>query len=214
MANDTLIISGAKSTALEIAELASVLHPDWDIVHVVGDADPTEADGLVRVGQLEAFLKGMAGNVLGILSMADPAIREERRGLMKQHGIRPVSLIHPQTSIASSAEIGRGSYIAAGARISVNTRLGKHSMVNLNATFGHDAVCGEHCVINPGAAISGNVTIGDRVLIGANSFVHQGLSIGDDCQIDAMTHVSRDIPANHMATSRSLKVLPNLGRRS
>jgi sugar O-acyltransferase (sialic acid O-acetyltransferase NeuD family) len=214
MATDTLIIFGAKSTALEIAELASLIHPKWNIVHVVGDTDPTDSDGLVRVGQLGNFLKGLGGKKKGILSMADPAIREERRGLMKIYGIRPVTLIHPQTTIASSADIGRGSYIAAGARISVNARIGKHCMINLNATFGHDSVCGVHCVINPGAAISGNVAIGDRVLIGANSFVHQGLAIGDDCQIDAMTHVSTDIPINHMATSRSLKVLPDLGRRS
>ena len=152
MANDTLIIFGAKSTALEIADLASILHPKWDIVHVVGDADPTEADGLVRVGQMEEFLRGRRGRIRGILSMADPAMRADRRDLMKRLDIRPVTLIHPQSTIAASADIGRGSYIAAGARISVNARLGKHCVINLNTTFGHDAVCGKHCIINPGAA--------------------------------------------------------------
>jgi sugar O-acyltransferase (sialic acid O-acetyltransferase NeuD family) len=210
MATDTLIIFGAKSTALEIAELARSLDPNWDIVHVVGDADTSDVHGLVRVGQLADYLKGMTANLLGIISMADPEMRKDRVALMEQCGIEPVTLIHRSATVSPSASIGKGCYIAAGARVSVNAKVGHHCMLNLNTTTGHDVVMGDHCVINPGAAISGNVMMGDRVLIGANSFIHQGLSIGDDCQIDAMTHVSRDIPANHMATSRSLKVLKRL----
>ena len=206
MPTDTLIIFGAKSTALEIAELARHLHPEWNILHVVGDDAEAGADGVIAVDGLAGYLKTNPATFHGILSMANPDMRRERLAVMQELGIEPITLVHPDATVSTSATIGAGSYIAAGARVSVNARVGEHCMINLNATIGHDAICGEHCVINPGAAISGNVTIGNRVLVGANSFIHQGLTIGDDCQIDAMTHVARDLPANHMATSRSLKV--------
>lgn len=204
----TLLIFGAKSTALEISDLASLLHPEWRVLHVVGEAAEGNDESVVRLSQLDKILSDSGSEIFGIISMANSDLRMERERLMHENGIKPVSLIHPDTSISKTARIGSGCYIAAGCRISVNAVIGDHSIVNLNATIGHDAVCGKHAVINPGAAISGNVTIGERVLVGANSFIFQGLEVGDDAQIDAMTYVSRSLPAMHVATSRNLKVYP------
>ncbi|MFO7726053.1 MAG: hypothetical protein R6V45_10945, partial [Oceanipulchritudo sp.] len=75
---------------------------------------------------------------------------------------------------------------------------------------GHDCCAGAHLVVHPGAAISGNVRLGERVLVGANAFIGQGLEIGDDVQVDAVAQVTRDLPAGHLATSRTLRVVPRL----
>ena len=212
MATDTLFIFGAKSTALEMAELAAELYPQCRRVHVVGDGEETDGDRIITVSQLGTAVKSVDGRCRGILSMADPERRIERLAIMREQGIEPATLVHPSATVSPSARIGEGCYLAAGCRISVNAVVGAHCLINLNATIGHDAVLGEHCVINPGAAISGNVRIGERCLIGANSFVHQGKTIGSDAQVDAMTHVWRDVPAGHVATSRQLRVDRRLGR--
>lgn len=201
-----LLIFGIRSTALEIAELASWAEPEWRIVHVMGDQEEDFGQGAVRIGELDSFLKSQVEPVSGIISMADMSLRADCVGVMEAFGIPSASLIHPSATVSPAAQIGAGCYIGAGARVSVNAQVGAHSMLNLNVTYGHDSICGSHTVVNPGAAISGNVTIGNRVLVGANSFIHQGKAIGDDCQIDALTHVWRDMPNGHVATSRSLRV--------
>ena len=199
---------GARSTALEIAELATMLHQDWKIMHLVGDVSDADDGSVLGLDQIDQLIADSNSEMFGIISMANTDLRMKREQFMLEKGIKPVTLLHPDTSISKSARIGSGCYIAAGSRISVNAVIGDHSIINLNATIGHDAVCGKHTVINPGAAISGNVSIGDRVLVGANSFIFQGLEVGDDTQIDAMTYVSRSLPAQQIATSRSLKVYP------
>jgi UDP-3-O-[3-hydroxymyristoyl] glucosamine N-acyltransferase len=210
MSSQLLLIFGARSTALEIAELVSLIHPDWLIKHVVGDGQSEEGETIIKLADLEVWLKGVESKPYGIISMSNHPLRMQRQVIMEQLGIEPVTLIHPDATVSPSAVIGGGSYIAAGCRVSTNAQIGAHSMLNLNVTFGHDAVCGTHTVVNPAASISGNVCIGNQVLVGASSFIYQGLSIGDECQIDAMTYVWQEMPARHVATSRNMKLMPRI----
>lgn len=210
MPQDVLFVFGAKSTALEIAELSRLIHPDCRITHVVGEDEPVTGPHQIHLGQLSSAVSAVTGRAWGILSMSRHDLRTERARILEEQRLEARTLIHPQATVSISATIGRGCYIAAGARISVNARIGEHSMLNLNATFGHDSASGAHLVVNPGACIGGNVRIGERVLIGANAFVHQGLSIGDDGQVDAMTYLWRDLEARTVATSRSLRQYPRI----
>ncbi len=206
----TLFIFGGRSTALEVAELARVLHPGMRLVHVVGDDEAPVGPEGIRLSGLAGALGRLDGPARGIITMADQRIRVQKAAAMAQAGLEPQTLIHPEATVSPSAEVGPGCYIAAGARISTRARIGANSMVNLNATIGHDCTAGAHLVVHPGAAISGNVCLGERVLVGANAFIGQGLEIGDDVQVDAVAQVTRDLPAGHLATSRTLRVVPRL----
>lgn len=208
---DVLFIFGAQSTALEIAELAALAAPSKRIFHVVGNAPADAAHNLLALADLPRFTRQVAGRCFGIISMANHALRLQRAATMREANITPISLIHPQATVAPSATVGEGCYIAAGARVSSHATIAAHCMLNLNATIGHHATLGEHCVVNPGAALSGHAALGQRVLLGANAFVLQSITVGDDCSIDAMAYVHRDIPPQHTVSSRSrLIVLPKL----
>ena len=210
----TLFIFGGRSTALEVAELARILHPAISLVHVVGNDEEPVGEGGIRLSRLAEAVRQLSAPARGIITMAETRIRLQKMEAMAKAGLEPLTLINPAATVSPSAEVGAGCYIAAGARISTRVRIGNHCLINLNATVGHDSVAGAHLVVNPGAAISGNVRLGERVLVGANAFLGQSLTIGDDVQIDAMTQVTRDLPAGHLATSRTLRVVPRVDMKS
>lgn len=207
-----LFIFGGKSTALEIAETARLVQPDWMLCHVLGEEEeePDVDEPAVRTGQLGDYLESNPGEHCYILSMAGWEIRSACLEQAREHSLAPATLIHPRAWVSPSARVEEGSYLAAGCRISARAVVGAHSMINYNVTYGHDTVSGSHLVVNPGAAIGGNVKLGERILVGANAFLFQGITVGDDCRIDALTHVASNIEAGQLCTSRRLKVLPRV----
>lgn len=202
----TLCIFGKASTAIEIAETAALVVPDFDVYLVIRNEEKPENDKMICDKDLPVLVDNREGEHRFIVPFADGDGRMSCTSFALGLGLVPMTIIHPTSIVSPSATVGEGCYIAPGAIISSNATLAPHSILNLNATFGHDAVAGEHLVVNPGAAISGNVLIGQRVLVGANSFIAAGLSIGDDCRIDALTYVGRDLEPNQLCTSRQMKV--------
>lgn len=201
-----LLIFGGRSTALEIAETARLFDPDREIWHGVGDAEKEVPQEAIRMAELSAYLADIPEAPRFILSMSAIPLRLECLEMARSLKLEPESVLHPQAWVSPTATLGPGTYVAAGARVSCNARVEGPSLINYNVVVGHDTVVGEHAVLNPGACLGGKVQLGDRVLVGSNAFIHQGLQVGADCQIDALTHVSRDLEAGKLCTSRQLRV--------
>ncbi len=204
----TLCVFGKESTAVEIAEAARLAAPDWEVVFVIRDREEVGGPDMVRDRDLPGFLKDRFGDRRFIIPFADGTERTKMVSYAEELGLWPMTVIHPRAYVSPSAKVGPGCYLAPGAIVSSRAALAHHCILNLNVTFGHDSVAGRHFVANPGAAVSGRVTLGERVLAGANSFLAAGITVGDDCRIDALTHVARDIPANQLCTSRTLRMVP------
>ena len=204
----TFCIFGKKGTAIEIAETAKDVVPDWEIFFVIRDEEESESNRMVRDSDLAELLRKRVGDSRFIIPFSDGSGRMRCKEFAEELGLWPMSVIHPRAIVSPSAVVGRGCYLAPGVVVSSNAKVAPNSILNLNATFGHDAVSGEHMVVNPGAAISGGVTIGDRVLIGANSFVAAGVTVGNDCRVDALTYVGRDLEENQLCTSREMRLYP------
>ncbi len=102
--------------------------------------------------------------------------------------------IHKATTIASSAKIGEGTVIIAGAIINPNSYVGKHVLVNTAASIGHDCVVGDFAHISPKAALCGHVEVGEGSHVGVGAVVIPKVKIGKWCTVGAGTVVIRDIP--------------------
>lgn len=201
-----LLIFGGRSTALEIAEVATALHPDWTIRYVIGDTEGAGPPDAIRDSALEALVAGNRTDFCFIVALSNQAIRARCLARAESLGLSPVTLVHPQAYVAPSARVAAGCFVAAGCRISSRATIGRHCILNYNVVCGHDTVLGEHVTVNPAAMIGGTARIGNRVLIGANAFIYQGVTIGEDCQIDALTYVRTPIPAGHLCTSRQMRM--------
>lgn len=204
--NRTLLIFGGKSTAIEIAEVASEFYKNEFsfIKFVVGDKEQKNNDNQLFDAELIKYTNN--NNCNFIISFSNHKLRLKTEKWMNDLKIEATNIIHPNSIISKSSQLGYGNYIAANTVISSNSIIGNHNIVNFNTTIGHDAVLNNHIILNPGARISGNVTIGSRTLIGANSFIFQGKTVGNDTLVDALTYIDRDIESKMICSSKQVNI--------
>lgn len=122
------------------------------------------------------------------------AVRERLFERFSASGASPQTVIHPVATVASSATMEVGSFIAARAIIAPAAKIGAGSIVNHGAIVDHECDVGRFCHVAPGATIGGNVRLGMRVFLGAGANVLPGVTIGDDAIIGAGAVVTVNVP--------------------
>ena len=128
-------------------------------VPVLGGDDLPPA--LVQDNSIHFFIGlGGAGNNLPRQRLYEKAL---------QYNMQPLRVIHPRAIISSTAEIGVGAIIMAGAVVNTCSRLGQNVIVNTNAVVEHDCMIGDHVHIAPGALLASAVRVekGAHIGIGA-----------------------------------------------
>ena len=181
--------------------------PTHDVVGFVADHADRELlarRGASHLGTVDDLVAGridaVDADVELVLALGDPATRrdlERRLGLLGPSWAGP--LVHPLASIGADVELGVGTVVAAGARITNNVRTGRHVQVNVNAVISHDCRVGDHATLSPGVLVNGAVTIGDGVLLGTGAVVTPGHTVGEAAVVGAGAVVVDDVPAGVMA---------------
>ncbi len=108
-------------------------------------------------------------------------------------GYRYKSIISDDAIISSSAKLGEGVHIMAGAIIQADAIIADNVIINTGAIIEHDCIVGKHSHIAPGAVLCGGVTIEGSVYIGANSTIIQNIKIAENSIIGAGTVINKDI---------------------
>lgn len=142
------------------------------------------------LGTVDAMVSIDAVYAIGI---GDPATRRAIDTRLREGSEACPALSHPHSSCGADVELGRGSVVAAGARLTTNIRAGRHLHLNMNATIGHDCVIGDFVTINPCATVSGNVLLGDAVTVGTGANILQGVTVGPGAIVGAGSVVLRDV---------------------
>jgi len=93
-------------------------------------------------------------------------------------GLPWATVIHPAATIGPNVSIGDGSYVGAGAIVTVNVRIGRFATINMHCQVAHDDVLGDFVTLHPDAHLAGNVSIGDGAELGAGVVVIPGTTIG------------------------------------
>jgi hypothetical protein len=187
----SIVVVGAGGHGREVADVAEAC--GFVVAGFVDDGSPDvaplERRGLALVDPdaldgLHPFVLGLGGGALraavadrlATVAWADP-------------------LVHPLASMGSDVELGVGTVVAAGARLTTNIRAGVHVYIGPNATIGHDTTLGDCATVLPGATVSGNVAIGAAATIGTGANVLQGLTVGEGATVGAGAVVTHDVPA-------------------
>jgi UDP-perosamine 4-acetyltransferase len=145
-----------------------------------------------------------------IIAIGDNATRAHLFAELKNRGGEPQTIIHPFTSISSSAKIGAGTVIFAGAVVNADSEIGENSILNTSCSVDHDGKIAAHVHLCPGVRLAGNVTIGERTMLGTGAMCIPGINIGHDVLIGAGSVVVRNIPANSRALGHPARVRKNL----
>lgn len=150
---------------------------------------------------LDAFktwIKSRTLNNLGFsVAIGNPHGRARLRidALLRDYGLRAVTVVHPHACIASGVSIGAGSQVMAGAVISELACIGRQCIVNTSASVDHEDFLGDGVEVAPGATLCGLVELGVNSWIGAGATVLPRIKIGPDAIIGAGAVVTQDVPA-------------------
>lgn len=131
----------------------------------------------------------------------------------KHHGINEehyITLSHPSSVIASTAEVGNGSFIEPGVVIASFASFGFGVYVNRGSTIGHHVIIGDFVNIGPGVHIAGHCHVGGGSQIGIGTVVFDQIKIGSNTIIGGGSVVTKDIPDNVIAWGNPCKVVKNI----
>ena len=120
--------------------------------------------------------------------------RDREREAKAHKGAEFPYLVHPSATFASSALLGMGTVVMAGAIVQARACIGEHCIVNTAAVVEHDCVLGDFVHIAPGAILCGGVHVGKGSFIGAGATVIQSIKIGSNVTVGAGATVVNDIP--------------------
>jgi sugar O-acyltransferase (sialic acid O-acetyltransferase NeuD family) len=196
-----LVIMGTGGQGRECLDIVRAMNDDGSAFNVLGfvDDSPSEANksnvdalGHEVIGTLAEFLSA-PGSAQVCIGIGNGAVRRAVSAQLEDANIGSPVLIHPTSSIGSRVEIGLGSVIWAGARMTTNIRVGRHVQINQNATVGHDSILEDFATLNPLSAVSGNVRLGLGTTIGASAVILQELAVGEETTVGAAACVTASI---------------------
>lgn len=203
---EPLVVLGAGGFGRETADVVDAVNeaagaPVWNLVGMVDDSPSDEnlarltERGIAYLGTTDDFVSG-PNRPRYVIGIGAPKVRKMLATRMGESGFRAATLVHPHATIGSRCELGEGTVVLAGARITTGIRLGRHVHVNPNVTVGHDTLIGDFVSVNPLAAISGDCVISDEVLIGVAGVVLNGLKVGRGATVGGSACVVKDVPDN------------------
>lgn len=129
------------------------------------------------------------------VAIGNNPIRQRVSEKLLSIGKRLFTVIHPSASVASSALVGDGSFVAAMAVVAPDARIVQGVIVNHGAVVDHDCMIDAYAHIAPRATLGGGVSIGAGCLIGAGAVVLPGLTVGEGALIGAGAVVTHDVAA-------------------
>lgn len=144
-----------------------------------------------------------------IVAIGDNFIREKvyHKFLEDYKSAKPINLIHPNSVISKSCNLGLGNVIMSNVVLNSSVKLGNGIIINTSSTVDHDSKLENFSSLAPGVNIGGNVTVGERtsILIGAS--IKHNIKIGDDSVVGGSSFVNRDIGKNKLAYGIPAKIV-------
>lgn len=142
-----------------------------------------------------------------ILGVGSNIIRERIASRVEKSGGKCMTVVHPNSSLASTVVIGEGTFVARNVAVNPLVRVGKNAILNTSCTIDHECIIGNNVHIAPGAMLAGNVVINDGAFIGANAVVKQGITIGRNAIVGAGSVVLRNVEENQVVVGNPARVL-------
>lgn len=106
---------------------------------------------------------------------------------------RWATLVDPMATVASSVELGPGSFVCPGAVVAPGVRIGAQVSIGPNVTVGHDTVIGDWSILAPACVVGGRATIEPAVYVGSGASVMPEVTLGRGSLVGMGAVVVRDV---------------------
>lgn len=148
------------------------------------------------------------------VAIRDFELRRKWAKRIKDIGARLATLIHPNTVISPSAQLGEGIMINAFTFVYANAVVEDLCIIESHCMIGTETFVGGACMIAPGAHINRQAKIGEDTFIGSCAVFAPNVTVGRNCMIGAGAAVVRDIPDDKVAAGVPARVLRDNTARS
>lgn len=198
MENPVIIIgaSGLGAVALDIFKRNNV------VVYAFLDDNEklhnTEIDDITVLGSPddEGYTKLIGKKCEAFVAIDETKVRKNIVEMLHDvRKVQPVNAIHDQSIIASTASIGHGNLIAAGAIINPRAEIGNHNILHSRVLIDVDTKVGDFVQIGAGTVIGAGAVIEDNAFIGTGVTIVGGVKIGKSARIGAGSVVIEDVKA-------------------
>lgn len=142
------------------------------------------------------------------LGLGNPTLRRKMYDQFKSIDGQIESVVSKYAFIAKhDVEIGKGTIILPGAKISNGVQVGKCSLIYYDAIITHDVSMGDFVELSPGATLLGNCEIGNYTQVGGNATVLPNIKVGSSAIIGAGAVVTNDVPDNSTVAGVPAKII-------
>jgi len=197
-----IVIWGAAGHAKVVADALRAL-AQFELVGLIDDTAPQRRGelhyGIPVLGGREQLDGLLASGTRLMFGFGDNAARLRIGAEMAARGFVFPTLVHPASLVSPSAQIGPGSFVAAGAIVNADAKVGAQVIVNSGAVVEHDNEVGDGVHLSPRACLSGWVRVGRGSWIGSGAVVRDRITIGARCVVGVGSVVVGDIPDAVMA---------------
>lgn len=184
---------GHASVVIDAARAAGI-----DVLGCVGPNAPVFGDDFCpHLGSdqtLDDLDRRTVALTVGVGSTGDPTLRRHLHDLGLGAGFSFLPIAHPAAVVASTALIGDGAQLMAGAVVNPFAAIGANTIINSRAIVEHHVAVGAHAHVAPGAIVCGSASVGTGAHVGAGATVLQGVQVGEGAIVAAGSVVIRDVP--------------------
>ncbi len=118
--------------------------------------------------------------------------------------------VHPRATVATTARLGEGVIVNAGAVIQPFATIGRGAMIHANVVVDHDSVVGEFANLAPGVDLAGWVTVGPGATLFTGASVIPKVRIGARSIVGAGAVVIGDVPEDSVAVGAPARVVKSI----
>ena len=193
---DALVIVGAGVQGRIVAEVAALA--GMAVAGFVDDTKPrgTTVNGVAVLGDFASALEPkLLDTYAFMVALGDSVARWRWSRRVLERGGRLCTVIHPQSWIAPSAQLGRGMMVNAFSTIFSNAVVGDAVILDNHASIGVDVNVGDGVFIGPAAHLNSGVRVGAGAFVGSGVIVNPGVTIGEQSTVGANATVIRDVAA-------------------
>ena len=147
-------------------------------------------------GDVDAAQNYLADDAQLVLGIGLPRTKAMIVARLSGLGARWTTVIHPKAIVGPNVRVGEGSYIAAGAILTVNVSIGRFTTINMHCQVAHDGVLEEFVTLHPDAHLAGCVRIGAGAEVGTGAIVIQGVSVGGETVLGAGCVAIKNLPGS------------------
>jgi sugar O-acyltransferase (sialic acid O-acetyltransferase NeuD family) len=164
------------------------------------------------VGPLDAVAAHTGPAVQLVLGVALPRLKASVVARLAPLALPWTTVVHPAATIGPNVQLGEGSYVAAGAIVTVNVRAGRFTTINMHCQAAPDVVLEDLATLHPGARLAGGVTVGEGAELGTATIALPGVTIGAWAVLGAGCVALRSLPGGRTYVGVPAREVQRRGR--